>query len=245
MFQNYKIVVNTAAGRRRYMQYLIPYIVGCDIVDRYDIWINTHNGADIEFFKKFLINEDAISAFDQLKMDITKISNYSDMLISYLKKSKRLYCNNLSISSIIQSIVNKYKEIIKSYKISIDTSSIENFEFNMPMLQIDIESIVINMITNSFEALKGKKTKIIKLSAVDDYANKRYKLIFEDSGIGVPEDKKEWIFIPLNTTKKEDGVGLGLTIVKDIVESYHGTIKIEKSSLGGAKFIVYIPYKEN
>ena len=52
MFQNYKIVVNTAAGRRRYMQYLIPYIVGCDIVDRYDIWINTHNGADIEFFKK-------------------------------------------------------------------------------------------------------------------------------------------------------------------------------------------------
>lgn len=52
MFQNYKIVVNTAAGRRRYMQYLIPYIVGCDMVDRYDIWINTHNGVDIEFFRK-------------------------------------------------------------------------------------------------------------------------------------------------------------------------------------------------
>lgn len=52
MFQNYKIVVNTAAGRRRYMQYLIPYIVGCDMVDRYDIWINTHNGADIEFFRR-------------------------------------------------------------------------------------------------------------------------------------------------------------------------------------------------
>ena len=52
MYKSYRIVVNTAAGRRRYMQYLIPYIVGCDIVDRYDIWINTHNGADIEFFKK-------------------------------------------------------------------------------------------------------------------------------------------------------------------------------------------------
>lgn len=52
MYNNYKVVVNTAAGRRRYMQYLIPYIVSCDIVDRYDIWINTHNGADIEFFKR-------------------------------------------------------------------------------------------------------------------------------------------------------------------------------------------------
>lgn len=52
MYNNYKVVVNTAAGRRRYMQYLIPYIVSCKIVDRYDIWINTHNGADIEFFKR-------------------------------------------------------------------------------------------------------------------------------------------------------------------------------------------------
>ena len=52
MYNNYKIVVNTAAGRRRYMQYLVPYIVSCSIVDRYDIWINTHNGADIEFFRQ-------------------------------------------------------------------------------------------------------------------------------------------------------------------------------------------------
>lgn len=52
MYQNYKVVVNTAAGRRRYMQYLIPYIVACPIVDRYDIWVNTHNGADIEFFRQ-------------------------------------------------------------------------------------------------------------------------------------------------------------------------------------------------
>lgn len=52
MYNKYKIVVNTAAGRRRYMQYLIPYIVSSKIVDRYDIWINTHNVADIEFFKQ-------------------------------------------------------------------------------------------------------------------------------------------------------------------------------------------------
>jgi len=52
MYNNYKIVVNTAAGRRRYMQYLIPFVVANDIVDRYDIWVHTHNCADIEFFKQ-------------------------------------------------------------------------------------------------------------------------------------------------------------------------------------------------
>lgn len=52
MYQQYKVVLNTAAGRRRYMQYLIPYVVTCPLVDRYDIWVNTHNGADIEFFRR-------------------------------------------------------------------------------------------------------------------------------------------------------------------------------------------------
>lgn len=52
MYHNYKIVVNTAAGRRRYMQYLVPPIIEADIVDRYDIWVNTHNMVDIEFFKQ-------------------------------------------------------------------------------------------------------------------------------------------------------------------------------------------------
>lgn len=52
MYNDYRVVVNTAAGRRRYMQYLIPYVVSSGIVDRYDIWVNTHNGADIEFFKQ-------------------------------------------------------------------------------------------------------------------------------------------------------------------------------------------------
>ena len=51
MIENYKIVCNTAAGRRRYMQYLIPQVISCDVVDRYDIWVNTTDKQDIEFFK--------------------------------------------------------------------------------------------------------------------------------------------------------------------------------------------------
>lgn len=51
MFQNYKVICCTAAGRRRYMQYLFPYIVGEELIDRYDIWVNTTDNCDIEFFR--------------------------------------------------------------------------------------------------------------------------------------------------------------------------------------------------
>jgi hypothetical protein len=51
MIDNYKVVCNTAAGRRRYMQYLIPFMVASDVVDRYDVWINTTDMQDVTFFK--------------------------------------------------------------------------------------------------------------------------------------------------------------------------------------------------
>lgn len=198
---------------------------------------------DVTFLKPYLVDDNALAASNQLETDITKISNYSDMLIGYLKNHKRLYCENLSIKKIVEGILKKYNEIIKSYNIVIDSHEVKDFQFNISLMQIDIESIIINMITNAFEALKGKKNKIIKISAIDDYISNNYILTFEDSGGGIPDDKKEWIFIPLNTTKSEDGVGLGLTIVKDVIESYNGKIKVEKSNLGGAKFIIMIPYK--
>lgn len=51
MYRNYKIIANTAAGRHRYMQYLVPFILASEVIDRYDIWVNTKNSVDIEFFK--------------------------------------------------------------------------------------------------------------------------------------------------------------------------------------------------
>lgn len=51
MRKGYKIVCNTASGRSRYMKLLIPFVLSCDIVDRYDLWINTLNEDDLRFFE--------------------------------------------------------------------------------------------------------------------------------------------------------------------------------------------------
>lgn len=51
MYSNYKIVACTAAGRMCYMQYIFPYILSNEIVDRYDLWVNTTDMKAIESFK--------------------------------------------------------------------------------------------------------------------------------------------------------------------------------------------------
>jgi hypothetical protein len=51
MFEGYRVVCVTPAGRRRYMELLAPYVLGSDIVDRYDIWMNTGHPADCKFLE--------------------------------------------------------------------------------------------------------------------------------------------------------------------------------------------------
>ncbi len=79
MYNNYKIVCCTAAGRMRYMQYIFPYILASDIVDRYDIWVNTTNMQDIECFRQMAARYPKINLIWQPEGDIfAKKDKYKD-----------------------------------------------------------------------------------------------------------------------------------------------------------------------
>src|SRR6478672_13586439 len=57
---DYKIVCVTPAGRRRYLRLLIPYVLSCPKVDRYDLWLNTANNADLAFMEAVARIDDRI-----------------------------------------------------------------------------------------------------------------------------------------------------------------------------------------
>ena len=67
-----------------------------------------------------------------------------------------------------------------------------------------------------------------------------------DTGAGIPDEKKEWVFGLYNTTTEKDGgAGIGLYVVKTRVESLKGTIKIVDSEFGsiGTTFQITLPFK--
>jgi len=73
-------------------------------------------------------------------------------------------------------------------------------------------------------------------------------ILVEDDGKGIPKDKRETIFNPFSRLdpsrdRASGGFGLGLAIVSQIVKAHQGIITIHKSPLGGAKFVVRIPYQ--
>ena len=185
-------------------------------------------------------NSDVRDAVISISDDGNRISKYSDLLISFLKKKNREGRTIINYSKVIKELISKYEFLIEGYDIKIDTQKLTNYNSTIKFYRIDFESIIINLLTNSFEELK-KISENRKISISVERLESSSRVIFEDSGNGIPLSKREWVFLPLRTTKEEDGIGLGLTIIKDLVQSYNGDVTIVDSELGGAKFVINIP----
>lgn len=175
-----------------------------------------------------------------LKSDFARIEGYSSMIVEFLRKHKRDVKENLNFGVVLNDICQLYMGMLQEFQIRLSWNSQDEICFTMR--QIDLESIIINMITNAFEQLKGRPQRAIHIQFSQE--NENIYLEFEDSGNGVPIDKREKIFQAFVTTK-EDGIGLGLNIVKDIVLSYGGRIGVlDSEKLGGARFLIHLEKKE-
>ncbi|NMB10523.1 MAG: hypothetical protein GX982_07525, partial [Tissierellia bacterium] len=116
-------------------------------------------------------------------------------------------------------------------------------EENLPEIYGDpdqIKQVLLNLIQNAFQACSSGGQ--IKFTA--DSANNSLIVNVEDDGIGISDDVQRKLFQPFFTTK-EMGTGLGLPISQRIIEEHGGEIKVDRSSLGGARFTIKLPFHNN
>ena len=111
---------------------------------------------------------------------------------------------------------------------------------------VRLNQVLINLISN---ALKFTHTGSIKITVVGKKIKNKILIRFniEDTGVGIPADKLTTIFesfsqADASVTRKYGGTGLGLTIVKQLVELQHGTITVKSEENIGSTFVVSIPY---
>ena len=206
-----------------------------DIISRIDNTLSFYNELapliENEYFE--IITQNIIS-------DFARISGYSLMIVEFLRKKKRSPQTKLDFKQVLNSVGSLYIGMLEAFHVQFTWNSDENI--NMTMRQIDLESIIINMVTNAFEQVKTANRKEIHVN-FRQRDNDIY-LYFEDSGCGVPKEHREEIFKAFKTSK-EDGIGLGLNIVRDIVATYGGTVFVSDSEMfGGAKFVVHFIKKE-
>ncbi len=113
----------------------------------------------------------------------------------------------------------------------------------IPLDEKQVEQALVNLILNAVDAMEpgGELTLELKtVGGADGQQGQFVQLIVGDNGCGIPANLKEQIFQPFFTTKLK-GTGLGLTIVKKIVEHHQGRIDIDSREKQGTRIVLHFP----
>lgn len=150
-------------------------------------------------------------------IDITKIDS-GDYKISI---------NNYNIVSLVENIALAVVDYIRSEDISIifDTNKEEKI---VKCDKESIERIILNLLSNSIKHIHGEGNIVVNINAYEDYVD----ITVKDDGEGIPKEYIENVFNKFgqadkSLSRKHEGSGLGLFIVKSLVEMHGGLINIE------------------
>lgn len=141
-----------------------------------------------------------------------------------------------NIKDILQRVAVLFEEELKTKNINLETNVTAAPAFLMdPEL---IEQVIINLLRNSLEALEGCPNPFVKVVVIKQ-TDGRTLIQISDNGTGIEHETLENIFIPFFTTKR-NGSGIGLALVKQIIQLHHGEIKVNSSPGKGAEFNILL-----
>jgi len=112
----------------------------------------------------------------------------------------------------------------------------------LPVLgdRIQLQQVILNLVMNGIEAMKDTPSEYRIISIGTARVEKFAKLSVLDRGPGIPEDKLKEVFEPFYTNKAE-GMGMGLSIARTIIDAHNGLILAENRDHGGAMFRISLP----
>jgi signal transduction histidine kinase/CRP-like cAMP-binding protein len=104
-----------------------------------------------------------------------------------------------------------------------------------------MERVFHTLIDNASEAMQERNTKVLTIAI--ESKNDNLYITFRDTGTGIPEGIRNKIFNPFFTFGKKDNMGLGLSIVKKIIEEHNGIIDVESEEGKGTKIFIVLPLR--
>lgn len=103
-----------------------------------------------------------------------------------------------------------------------------------------LTQLFVNLFTNAAQAARGDRAEL-SIEAMAPTDSKYLTVQVRDNGVGIRAEDIEHVFEPFYSTKGGSGCGLGLSIVRDIVEQHGGRVDVASDPLGGTTFAVSLP----
>ncbi len=172
---------------------------------------------------------------EEFLQDVTEMEKMLEGYLSFVSGEGGEEPTFVDLNEMILSIINKFRTSNKAlirYSTNDQVSAVQGREQAL-------KRALSNVIGNAF---KYAKTIAVNLESVGN----KVEVIVDDDGPGIPEDKREDVFkafyrLEESRNKETGGVGLGLSIAKDVITSHGGNIELQDSPMGGLRVLISIP----
>jgi signal transduction histidine kinase len=200
--------------------------------------------------KHLASNEDALSYINRIILSSERMTSLINDLLSYSSLSDGGKFSLVDLNTIVTDILSDLELLIKEKSAVIEFSGLPKME----VMPGHIRQVFQNIISNAIKFSKKGVPPQIKITG-EHVASKSFdapavengkwcRLIITDNGIGFDEvylDKIFTIFQRLNSKEDYEGTGIGLAIVKKIIDTHNGIITARSKENVGATFVIVMP----
>lgn len=184
------------------------------------------------------IATDIFKLFNNISNGCNNIQNILERVESYSYQDKFEF-TTFNINNLVSSVIDIIG-IMKPSNVKIDFIKDFDPDLSIKGSYVELEEVFLNLINNAIQACEKKTNPEVKVKW--SFFNPFLEFSVFDNGVGIENENLSKIFEPFFTTKpKGRGTGLGLNIVRKIVESHYGTIDIGTKLGEGTTFTVHLP----
>ena len=200
----------------------------------------------VMIYSELLENDESISAenkemIHEMLVSVDRASDLSKQLLAFARQDTGVRLERLNFTEEVLHAAGIVEQLAPAV-ITVHTD-ITEMPFYILGRKGMAEHILMNLCKNAFQAMEKTERKELRIELKG--GQDHLVLRVSDTGCGISEDAQQKIFEPFYTTKgSRHGTGLGLSVVRNILGSIGGTIRVESTLGEGTCFIMEIPLCE-
>lgn len=177
-------------------------------------------------------------ALRHMQRHLNQAGNIIRNVRSFVSK-QRMSDTPVPLSELIDQTIDLLQMPLQGIEINLPTSASTRSAV-VHGNRIELQQVLANLVLNAADAMREAQTISPAIELKLAATRKRVTISVIDNGPGIPEELGEKIFEPYITTKRE-GLGMGLTMCQNIVESHGGKLSMRRSRKPGARFDISLP----
>jgi len=185
--------------------------------------------------KKKSGNEEAAKLADEMIHQVDRFVNMTQEILDFTKGVSSMNVAELEFSEVMENVLGFIEKDLNKNNVQLVRQT--NFKGVIKLDQDKVVRVFYNIASNARDAMPQGGTLTVKTDSSDGFV----KVEFVDSGSGMPDEVKKKIFEPFMTYGKKHGTGLGMAIVKKVMDDHKGKIEIDSEMGKGTTIRMLFP----